>query len=171
MDYEGNTVLVVCEYFDPALTTESELWLFTFNPGSGGLYSTPTYETIITYPSSYFGNAKPVIAFTSSQIFIVYRKNASEGLKQRTKWYDTGWTSEANVPQTDANSINPAVAGRAAHVHIVFESLAEIHYKFAYRQGSSWRYESLINLSSGSGFNQNYHPSISISDGSNAYVM
>jgi hypothetical protein len=171
LDYKGNTVLIVCEYYDPALTTVSELWLFTFNPGSGGLYSIQNYETIITYPSSYFGNAKPVIAFTSSQIFIVYRKNASEGLKQRTKWYDTGWTSEANIPQTDANSINPAVAGRAAHVHIVFESLAAIHYKFAYRQGSSWRYESLINLSSGSGFNQNYYPSISISDGANAYVM
>ncbi len=172
LDYEGNTVLIVCEYYDPALTTDSELWLFTFNPGGGGLYSMTNYESFASYPSTYFGNAKPVIAFTSGQIFIVYRKNATEGLKERTKWNISGnwsWASEASIPQTNSNSTNPAVAGKFGNMHIVFESLATIQYKFAYNQGPSWRYNDTLNLSSGSGFNQNYYPSISISV--NSYVM
>lgn len=176
--YNGNKIIFVYETINLNNSQEAQIRIQPmtgYDVGGVWIYDGGNdNELVSTYSNTYFGNAKPVIAFTSGQIFVVYRKNATEGLKERTKWYTSGnwtWESEASIPQTNANSINPAVTGTFGNMHIVFESLATIQYKFAYNQGASWRYNNVLNLSSGSGFSQNYYPSISISDGDNLYVM
>ncbi len=167
IEYDGNIIKAVCEYYDPAYSANVDLYLLTFTQQANGRYENSDAEVFATCPSSYFGSAKPVIAYNAASVAIVYRKNTTEGLKQRTKWNNNGnwtWQAEATIPQTDANSINPSIIGETGKIHIAFESLSTIKYKLAYNQGTNWQYYSLVNLSTGSGFSQNNYPSISLSN-------
>lgn len=174
IDYEGNNVIIVFELNDPSYSTDAVIYMLQYAPNGSGGYGTISFEDVAYYPTSYFGNAKPVISYTAFEIFVAYRKNSTEGIKHRTKWNENGnwtWSAEANIPETNSSSINPAIVGKPGHIHIAFESLSTIRYKFGYVQGTSWRYENLIHLSNGSGFTQNNYPSISMSNGGTSYVM
>ena len=180
IEYDGNIVRAVCEYYDPAYpaySTNVDLYLLTFTQEANGRYENSDAEVFATCPSSYFGFAKPTIAYNSGQIFIAYRKNSTEGLKERTKWYYPTpgtwvWSAERTIPETDANSINPTVAEKYGHIHIAFESLSTIKYKTGSIMDTRWNWnDSIVNLSIGSGFSQNINPSISLSNGSTTYVM
>ncbi len=174
IEYDGNIVKAVCEYYDPAYSTNVDLYLLTFTQGQDGKYSNCDNEVFTTCPSSYFGSAKPVISYNAAGVALVYRKNSTEGLKLRTKWFDGttwSWQAESTIPQTDANSINPSIIGETGIIHIAFESQSAIKYKLAYNQGQNWLYYSLIDLSAGCGFSQNNYPSISLSNNPYRYVM
>ncbi len=174
IEYDGNIVKAVCEYYDPAFSTNVDLYLLTFTQQANGTYNNTDDEVFTTCPSSYFGNAKPVISYNAAGVALVYRKNSTEGLKVKTKWLLNGtwtWQAESTIPQTDANSINPSIIGETGKIHIAFESQSSIKYKLAYNQGLNWLYYSLIDLSYGCGFSQNNYPSISLKSGSIPYVM
>lgn len=176
IEYDGNIVKAVCEYYDPLYTTEVKLYLFTFIQGvDGKYYLNPDEEVFATCPSSYFGSVKPVISYNSGQISLVYRKNSTEGLKISTKRNSGGvwsWLAEATIPETNANSINPSIIGENGKLHIAFESLLTIKYKMGYyRGGSAWEFDPLITLSSGTGYSSNFAPSISLCQYTYPYVM
>ncbi len=95
---------------------------------------------------------------------------------ERTNWFYPipglwVWSNENTIPETDANSLNPAVAEKYGYINIVFESLSTIRYKYGKVQSTSWKYSPVVNVSTGSGFTQNHNPSISISTGTPTYVM
>jgi hypothetical protein len=174
IEYDGNIVKAVCEYYDPAFLTTVELRLITFTQQPDGRYGFTDDEPFATCPSSYFGSAKPVISYNAAGVALIYRNNSTEGLKLKTKWYDGttwSWQAESTIPQTDANSINPSIIGEIGIIHLAFESQSTIKYKLAYNQGYNWLYYSLIDLSAGSGFSQNNNPSISLTSGSYPAVM
>lgn len=174
IEYDGNTVKAVCEYYDPVYSTNVDLWLLTFAQQPNGLYENTDSEIFATCTSSYFGSAKPVISYNPAGVALVYRKNSTEGLKVKTKWYDGttwSWQAESTIPQTDANSINPSIIGETGKIHIAFESQSSIKYKLAYNQGLNWLYYSLIDLSTGCGFSQNNYPSISLSQSLTPSIM
>lgn len=165
IEYDGNIVKAVCEYYDPAFSTNVDLWLLTFEQQPNGIYENTDSEIFATCTSSYFGSAKPVISYNPAGVALVYRKNSTEGLKVKTKWLLNGiwtWQAESTIPQTDANSINPSIIGETGKIHIAFESLSTIKYKLAYNQGQNWLYYNLITLSTGSGYTTNNYPSISL---------
>ena len=174
IEYNGNTVKLVCEYYDPAYSTNVDLYLIDFTQAQDGKYYYADDEIFANCPGSYFGNSKPVISYNNGQVVLVYRKNSTEGLKIKTKWYLNGvwtWQAESTIPQTDVNSINPSIIGEYGKVHIAYESLSTIQYKLAYNQAQNWIYNQVITLSSGSGFTTNNYPSVSMSEGINPYVM
>ena len=174
IEYNGNIVKIVLEYYDPVYSAQVDLWLLTYELEANGRYENSEAEVFTTCPSSYFGNAKPVISYNAAGVALVYRNNSTEGLKVKTKWLLNGtwtWQAESTIPQTDAYSINPSIIGEIGIIHIAFESQSSIKYKLAYNQGLNWLYYSLIDLSAGSGFSQNNYPSISLSEGSNKSVM
>ncbi len=76
IDYHENIVKVVFEYYYPLDTTDTELWIYTFTQQANGKYEYGgDAEIFATCPGSYFGSAKPVIAYNNGQVFIAYRKN------------------------------------------------------------------------------------------------
>ncbi len=174
IEYDGNIVKAVLEYYDPAFSTNVDLYLLTFTQQANGTYTNTDDEVFTTCPSSYFGCAKPVISYNAAGVALVYRKNSTEGLKVKTKWYLNGiwtWQAESTIPQTDANSINPSIIGETGIIHIAFESQSSIKYKLAYNQGLNWLYYNVTTVSTGSGFSQNTNPSIGLSNGNPQYVM
>ncbi|MDP2364214.1 MAG: hypothetical protein Q8M94_10655, partial [Ignavibacteria bacterium] len=176
IEYEANNIIIVFELNDPDYSTNAVIYMIQYVPNVAGIYVPGSYDDVAYYPTSYFGSAKPVIAYNNGQIFVAYRKNSTEGLKERTKWfYPTPgswvWSEERTIPETDANSINPAVAEKYGHIHIAFESLSTIKYKYGFIMDTRWNYDPVVNLSTGSGFNQNVNPSISLSTGTTTYVM
>lgn len=142
--YDGNIVKVVCEEYDPQYGGDANIWVLNFEQSmQGGWYENTDAEIIASYPNSYYGNAKPVISYTTGssttgEIFVAYRKNPTEGIKQRTRFYNFGnwsnWTTEADITGTNSYSINPAVIGQPGYIHIAYEYLYGIYYKFGYRQ-------------------------------------
>ncbi|HOJ07608.1 MAG: T9SS type A sorting domain-containing protein [Ignavibacteriales bacterium] len=179
IEYHSNKVKIVFEFYDSEYSTDAILYLITYEPNASGMYSQVANECeeVAYIPLSYFGNAKPVISYNQAQLFIVYRKNTTEGLKERTKWFNvnTGlwnWSNEAAIPGTNSYSINPSVIESYAHIHLAYESQNSIMYKYAVTESYSgpWQYDAALNVSTGSGFNINRNPNISIA-GSNNYVM
>ncbi|MCZ7609355.1 MAG: hypothetical protein M5U17_04255 [Ignavibacterium sp.] len=179
IEYHSNKIKIVFEYYDSEISTDAILYLITYAPNVSGAYIQVANECeeVAYIPLSYFGNAKPVISYNQAQLFIAYRKNTTEGLKERTKWFNinTGlwnWSNEAAIPGTNSYSINPSVIESYAHIHLAYESQNSIMYKYAVTESYSgpWQYDAAINVSTGSGFNINRNPNISIA-GSNNYVM
>ncbi|MBE0538729.1 MAG: hypothetical protein IH620_03375 [Ignavibacterium sp.] len=87
IEYDGNIVKAVCEYYDPAFSTNVDLWLLTFEQQPNGIYENTDSEIFATCTSSYFGSAKPVISYNPAGVALVYRKNSTEGLKVKTEWH------------------------------------------------------------------------------------
>ncbi len=170
LDYEGNTIKIVCEIH---YSGDAQIWLLTYEPQSNGGYENTEVEVVTTYPDSYFGNAKPVISYTNDAIFIAYRKNTTEGIKQRTKFNNNGWywDSEATIPGTGQYSSDPSIAGNNTEVHIVFAKPGKIMYEMAYMQGYNWLFAYLSDISNGSGFKTNKYPSISFSHNQHLYAI
>ena len=174
--YSGNVVKIVFEEYDPQYGGNANIWLYTFIP-INGQYGDPSQEFVTSYPSSYYGYAKPVISYTTGweqagEIVIAYRKNTTEGIKHRTRFYYMGnwsdWTTEADIPGTNSYSSDPTIIGEPGYLHLAYEYLNGIYYKHIWRQGpSSWNYGTPTQfLSSGSGFNINKYPVISLSNNS-----
>ncbi|MBE7476356.1 MAG: hypothetical protein HS131_06415 [Ignavibacteriales bacterium] len=79
------------------------IYLSTYIPDVNGNYIFSEAEEVLYYPLSYFGNAKPVIAYTNVIVFIAYRKNTTDGLYQKTKWNVASnwvWDTEGTIPNT-----------------------------------------------------------------------
>ncbi len=179
IEYHVNNVKIVFEFYDPVYGDDAIIYLSAYAPNASGVYTQVVNECeeVANFPVSYFGNAKPVISYNQVQLFIAYRKNSTEGLKERTKWFNinTGlwnWSNEAAIPGTNLYSINPSVVESYAHIHLVYESQNSIMYKYAVTESYTgpWQYDAAINVSTGSGFKTNNNPNISIA-GSNNYVF
>ena len=182
IDYDGDIVKIAFEKYDPQIGGNANICLYTYVI-SNGVYELWDNEIVATYPSSYYGNAKPVISYTTGwaqagEVFVAYRTNTTEGIKQRTRFFYMGnwsnWTTEAVIPGTNSYTVNPAVIGEPGYIHFAYEYLYGIYYKFIWRQGfSTWNFNTPTQyLSSGSGFNYNSYPAISFSNNSpNRYVL
>jgi hypothetical protein len=174
IEYDGNNIIIVFEYYDPTYSSNAIInkIQYTADASNNYYFVSNSDEEIAYYPSTYLGSAKPVISYNVGQLVIVYRKNSTEGLKEKTKWYNSGtqqwtWGNEVTIPGTNSNSINPAIIGANGNIHIAFESLSTIKYKFGYSSSSNgpWNFSTaLATLSTGCGFNQNKYPSISMSN-------
>ena len=169
LDYEGNTVKIVCEYYYSfSSNDDASILLLTYVPGQSGGYTYSDMEEVTSYSRSYFGSAKPVISYTNDAIFIAYRRNSTEGIKQRTKFNNNGWywVAEDEIPGTDQYSSDPSLAGINTKVHIVFAKPGKIMYEMAYMQSYNWLFAYLKDISYRSGFKTNNRPSISYSNDS-----
>ncbi len=166
IDFEGNIVKIVFERFLPGYDPYPVIRLDTYESDQGGGYSESGSEDVLSsYPAEYFGNAKPVIAYTGQVVFIAYRKNTSGGIYQRTQWNLGGswqWGSEGLIPNTNSYSENPAAAGRTANVHLAYEQFNSINYLYASASWPNWGYFYNETISTGSGYDFNHSPSISI---------
>ncbi|MCZ7608646.1 MAG: hypothetical protein M5U17_00625 [Ignavibacterium sp.] len=173
--YYGNIVYIVFEKYSPGNPSNTYIKLIDYQPTSSGIYHYISEQFLAQYPVSYFGNAKPIVGAGAYFITVVYRKNSTEGLKEKTKWKIGGnwnWGSENSIPETDANSINPSIAVFPQNFHLVFESLNKINYKQAYiKNTATWWYNPINILSDGSGFTKNNYPNISVSSGSPTYLL
>jgi hypothetical protein len=172
IDYDGNTVKIVFEYYDPQVGGEAKICLFTYELG---LLVDNEDIPDVGYTSSYYGNAKPVISYTQHEIFVAYRTGTTGGIKQKTKWYSTNWDwgTETDIPGTNADCINPSVTGLRlpaciADIYIAYENFGAIYFRQATRQAADWNwyYFNLVPkcLSALSGFNSNHFPVISLSN-------
>lgn len=185
IDYDGNIAKIVFEYYDPQVGGDAGIYLVTGTEAD--------FDEVTTYPSSYFGSAKPVISFTQYEIFVAYRDGTAGGIKQKTKWseggpvYDWYWDDEADIPGTNADCINPSVTGwrqpaNTAFIHIAYENFGVIFFNEALRRDIDygnhyWEYgdpeDYPVNLSALSGFNTNKYPVISLANQNSAerYLM
>src|SRR5690606_22658288 len=122
-------------------------------------------EEVAYYSSTYFGSAKPVIAYNDVVVFTAYKKNSSSGISQRSKWNNSGtwvWGSEGTVPNTNSYSVDPTVAGRYNNIYLAYQHSLTIKYIFGYPQGNNWLYNNYTTISTGSGYSNNFAPSISL---------
>ena len=107
-------------------------------------------------------------------VFIAYRKNTSGGIYQRTQWNLGGswqWGSEGLIPNTNSYSENPAAAGRTTNVHLAYEQFNSINYLYASASWPNWGYFYNETISTGSGYDFNHSPSISIAWGDYSPVV
>ena len=167
IDYEGNAVKIVMEYYDPLYSSNAAIFLMTWEPGTGGTYVITDWEDITGtgYSSTYFGSAKPVIAYNYGVVFIAYRKNSTGGIYQKTKWENSGtwqWGSEILIPNTTLNSSDPSVAGHLYWIHMAYRHGLEIKHLQGYRSSNSWVWQYHQVISEGSGYSNNHSPSMSL---------
>lgn len=183
IDYDGNSVAIVFEEYDPQVGGNAKIYLVTYESGMQVFF-----EAAATYSNSYYGNAKPVVSYTQYEIFIAYRTYPAGAIKERTLWsdggptYDWSWGDSTDIPGTNTYCVNPTVTGRRgpalARIYIAYESLGAIYFKRASRVAEhSWDFAHFndgepVILSASSGFNINRYPVISLSDNSlNRYLM
>jgi hypothetical protein len=180
--YYGNTVKIVFEYYDPQQGGNAKIYLATYE---SGLLS--DWDEVTSYPNSYYGNAKPVISYTQYEIFVAYRSGANGGIKYVTKWNESNppsWSNfdePADIPGTGSYSQNPSVIGFEAYlsdwISIAYEELGTIYFRQAPRSSHTWRWNYFDvdpkPLSTGSGFNINMYPVISLAANTppNGYLM
>ncbi|MDY0081658.1 MAG: hypothetical protein RBR74_00615 [Ignavibacteriaceae bacterium] len=152
IDYEGNTIKIVYETTEPTITPEAAVFLKTYVPSTGG-YQWDSEELVVEYSHSYFGNAKPVIAYNSILLYVAYRKNTTDGLYQKTKWLSGGswqWENEDLVPNTTSQSSDPSIAGSGGVIYLAWQHALGIRYILGYNQSVSWRYKDYSVVSTGS---------------------
>ncbi|MBE7476196.1 MAG: T9SS type A sorting domain-containing protein [Ignavibacteriota bacterium] len=162
IDFEGNKIKIV---FETALNEEAAIYLLTFIPDVNGNYIFSEAEEVLYYPLSYFGNAKPVIAYNSILLYVAYRKNTTDGLYQKTKWNFGGnwqWGAEDPIPNTTSYSSNPSVVGISNNIHVVYQHSLGIRYILAFFNNYVADYINYAIISTGCGYTNNYSPSISL---------
>ena len=172
IDYEGNTIKVVYETTEITIPWSPCIYMRTFVQNPGGLYEPQSEEFIAEIPLSYFGSAKPVIAYNDVVVLAAYRKNITDGIYQKSKWYVAGnwqWGNEGLIPNTNSYSSNPSIVGRYNWVYLAWQHSLGIRYIFGYAQGANWIYNNYAIISTGSGYTNNYSPSISLAK--NAYPV
>lgn len=71
IDFEGNIIKIVFEMYAPFIYPDAGIFLVTWEPDANGNYPVEFNEgeDVLHYSSSYFGNAKPVIAYNSVVVF------------------------------------------------------------------------------------------------------
>lgn len=171
IDFEDNIVKIVEEFqYEPGVI------LFTYEPDANGQYYNSDYETVTTYDASFYGNAKPVISYNYQKVFVAYRKNFTDGIYQRTKyfyqnnWY---WKNEGTIPNTTRYSSNPSTSGFYDYLFLVYQEANTIKYYYGYWFGNpanQWDYRYYSTISTGAGFRNNYYPSISCVHNGNPIV-
>ncbi|RKY97903.1 MAG: hypothetical protein DRQ13_04115, partial [Ignavibacteriae bacterium] len=187
IEFDGDIVKIVFEEYDPQVGGDAKIWLSTSEPGANGIYLLMDAEVVATYPNSYYGSAKPVISFTFYEIFVAYRSGSTGGIKYITNWNASnppswsGWDAPEDIPDTGGDSKNPSVIGyypppNFSHICIAYEHFGTIYFRDAVRIVHNWGWdyygEEPTNLSTGSGFNVNKYPVISLSNNSlNRYLM
>jgi len=172
LDFYGDNLLVVFEY---SQTEGTFLQLVMINMLTGSINL--EYDRT-SLPSSFFGNAKPVIAYTNGEIYVAYKESTSSTLKFWRKYVNGtgGWVTETgNIPYTSSNSINVTLANRdnipgTNDIHIAWQERTttgtanSIKYLYSWLSGTvrSYLSTSLATISSKSGFIHNLNPSISL---------
>jgi hypothetical protein len=165
IDFEGNKIKIVMEFYDPYYWSEAVIFLMTWEPDANGNYYLSDFEDVQYYSPSYLGNAKPVLAYNNSVVFVSYRKNSNDGLYQKTKWNVAGnwqWGNEGLIPNTNSYSSNPSVSGRGNDIYLAWQHSLGIRYIFGYAQSTNWIYNNYAVISTGSGYTNNSSPSISL---------
>ena len=159
MDFNYNTVRIVCEKSD---ADSSIIEMITIDPD----YNNPPdyeYEDVIHFPLSYYGNAKPVISTGSVLTYIAYRKNVTDGIHQVCRFYQGIWNDQI-ISGTNADCMNPSIAGAGEDIHLVCANNSRIEYIFCYKK-NAWEYHSPEYISDGSGNNANGNPCITLANG------
>ncbi len=159
MDFNYNTVRIVCEKSD---ADSSIIEMITIDPD----YNNPLeyeYEDVIHFPLSYYGNAKPVISTGSVLTYIAYRKNVADGIHQVCRFYQGIWDDQL-ISGTNADCMNPSIAGAGEDIHLVCANNSRIEYIFCYKK-NAWEYHSPEYISDGSGNNANGNPCITLANG------
>jgi len=168
IDYYGNNLAVAfeAEHFSGI----KKIICLLYDGSSWG-----SSEDITDIELGYFGNAKPVVAYTPHELFVCYRNSALEGLKYSCRHLqDIFWSTESLDSYTDANSTNPTIASKKfatgtphpQEVHIVYQQgTTQIKYAYGYKNttgSGNWviSYPDLI--SGGNGFVNNEYPSVSL---------
>lgn len=166
LDFYGNDIVLIFEYSE-GIGFEKIYCIVNQNSVWGSL------EEITEIEEGYFGNAKPVVAYTPYELFVCYRNSSGDGLKYRYRSLQNyNWSTESSVPGTVAISTNPTIASKKTtnlpeEVHIAYQyGTTQIKYVYCYTNdpGSGvW----VINdeeqpISSGSGYTFNKYPSISL---------
>lgn len=162
MDFEVNNLKIV---FETDLDDVAAIYLLTLTPDGYGNYYIESTEEVLSYSLSYFGSAKPVIAYTDVVVFVAYRKNSSDGLYQKSKILIGGnWQQkdEELIPNTSLYSFDPSVAGFSDDIHLVYQHSLGVRYILAVfdNYGADYIYYAIV--STGSGYTNNYSPSISL---------
>jgi len=162
IDFEVNKVKIV---FETDLDDVAAIYLLTLTPDGYGNYYIESTEEVLSYSLSYFGSAKPVIAYTNVVVFVAYRKNSSDGLNQKSKILIGGnwqWKDEDPIPNTSLYSIDPSVAGISNDIHLVYQHSLGVRYILAVFDNYGADYTNYAIISTGSGYTNNYSPSISL---------
>ena len=162
IDFEVNNIKIV---FETDLGEEAAIYLLTLIPDVSGNYYVDSAEEVIDYSPSYFGNTRPVIAYTNVVVFVAYRKNISDGLHQKSKILIAGnWQlkDEEPIPNTSLYSFDPSVAGISNDVHVAYQHSLGVRYILAVFDNYGADYTNFEIISTGSGYTNNYSPSISL---------
>ena len=125
-------------------------------------------EPVADIASSYWGNAFPVIAATSSEKFFAYRKNTSGGIYYRRYYSDGMWHygSETLVPGTSFTSLYPAICiddqGTYYNpLHLVYQ-FGNLTTSILYNRFNAGSFGADFTVSSSTAYNTNTKPSISL---------
>ncbi len=173
LDFYGNNLIVVYEFNQTTEPIGTFLQLVMINMTTGGVISDNYDRT--PFPSTFFGYAKPVIAYTNGEIYVAYKESASSTLKFWRKYQDGigNWvTAVGNIPYTTANSSNVTIADISISndLHLVWQEKIRrlegnsLMYIYSYLSGTVRSYSSttLSTISSNSGYSYNLNPSISL---------
>ncbi len=158
------------------LNNDIEIVIEAYNPvNQYGIYERhlfgQPFSKLIDIPSSFFGNALPVIAYTPYEQFILYKKDFTSPLKYIRRYVTlngwSNWETEASLPNSDSFSKYPSVAGVKVsglnEIHIVFQSGdRSIKYLYSRLQGNNRTFSQYSDISTGSGYYYNQFPSISL---------
>ncbi len=173
IDYFDEELVITHEMYD----SEEDDYLIQLLIFQSGDYTNGSYFTAGSISPSYFGQAKPVVAFTKKEIFVIWKSESGSALKYRILVKDTdgywGWLNTENtLPNTNLNSKNPTIAGKKLNddyysdIHIAWQygtnSIKYIKYD---RKGGARSFINYQTASSGGGFWLNQYPSISLYDG------
>ena len=170
LDFYDNNLLVVFEYNQTEGTIGTFLQLVMIDMTSGSITN---YEYgKISIPSSSFGGAKPVIAYTNGEVYVAYKESASSTLKFWRNYQDGlgQWqTASGNIPNTTSNSINVTLASKDSpnDIHIAWQERTttgtanSIKYLYSSLAGTTRDYLFYATISGKSGFIHNLNPSIS----------
>ncbi|MHB1050655.1 MAG: T9SS type A sorting domain-containing protein [Bacteroidota bacterium] len=188
----NNQPISNAEAKSPSLANYGNIVLIAFQEKTGvnnykvivNTYSTQfalNRSEVTTELSSYNDDANPVVACNDNgRVVIVWKQSSgTQGLYYNCATLTSGYqfgapTISGMLPGTDANSIFPSIdANKFIHntvywyFPLVYSHNNDIYLSYIYyKNGVGWSAPSASNISSGSGFTQNYSPSI-ISWGTN----
>jgi hypothetical protein len=166
LDFYSNNLAIVFEY---SSTEGTFLQIVMIDITTGSINYNYDRTPI---PSSFFGNSKPVIAYTNGEIYVAYKESVSSTLKFWRNYVNGtgGWVTETgNIPNTTANSVNITVASKDSpnDIHIAWQERTatgtanSIKYMYSTLSSTTRNYSSLSTISSTSGFIHNINSSIS----------
>ncbi len=121
-----------------------------------------------TIDASFYGEARPVVAYMDDQVFVAWKESAASGFKYRI-WSLTSnsWKSSIpkNVDNTDSGSKNISIAVQqninsgTDYCGLVWQQ-DNLSIKYQNYGKNTIKFQELTTVSSGSGFTKHYNPSI-----------